>query len=96
MTASLPIVASALVLGFAGSVHCVGMCGGIAGALAQSGPRRGPAASALRALLHSGGRLASYAMAGAVAGAFGSLFAISPSALAPIRIGLGVVLVALG
>ncbi|MBK7948963.1 MAG: sulfite exporter TauE/SafE family protein [Deltaproteobacteria bacterium] len=96
MSGSIPIVGSALVLGFAGSVHCIGMCGGIAGALAQLSPRPGPAAAATRSLLHSAGRIASYATAGAAAGAFGQLFAFSDSALLPIRVLLGLVIVGIG
>jgi sulfite exporter TauE/SafE len=96
VTAPLPILASALVLGFAGSIHCVGMCGGIAGALAQMPPRRSPIGAALRSLLHSAGRLASYATAGAIAGAFGGVFAVSARALFPIRLLLGVAIVAIG
>lgn len=96
MTGSIPLVASAFVLGFAGSVHCIGMCGGIAGALGQLSPVKSPAAAATRSLLHSTGRIASYATAGAAAGAFGQLVAVSDSALLPIRIALGLVIVAIG
>ncbi|MFO0689943.1 MAG: sulfite exporter TauE/SafE family protein [Myxococcota bacterium] len=96
MSLSIPIVASACVLGFAGSVHCIGMCGGIAGALGQLTPRSTPGAAALRSLLHSGGRIASYAVAGAVAGAFGRLFAVSDASLVGVRLALGLVIVVIG
>ncbi len=59
-----------LVAGLLGSTHCVAMCGGIAAALgsAPSPARRsGPVA-----LLHQLGRISSYGMAGAVAGAAGA------------------------
>jgi sulfite exporter TauE/SafE len=63
-------------VGLAGSVHCVGMCGGIVGALSATAPARPviriaptPAAdSALRVLAYNGGRLSSYMLAGALAG----------------------------
>ena len=53
-------------IGLLGGVHCLGMCGGIVGALCLG--------SAPRLSLHlaySAGRIASYAAAGALAGAFG-------------------------
>ena len=70
-------------VGLAGSVHCVGMCGGIVGALsmAPSGaqpfpvavvtvaaPRAGVATGALRSAAYNSGRIGSYALAGALAG----------------------------
>jgi sulfite exporter TauE/SafE len=69
-------MAGALVAAFAagllGGVHCVGMCGGIAGALA--GAARG---NPLRRLLaFNAGRIASYATAGAAAGALGGIAAL--------------------
>lgn len=80
-------------VGVAGSVHCAGMCGGIAGALsAIPGPARGarrvipiaPAAggTALRLLAYNTGRIGSYmlagAMAGGLAGGAASLARIAP------------------
>lgn len=59
---------AALLVGLAGSVHCLGMCGGIAGALALGDPGRH---RVLRPLLNSGGRITSYALAGALAGGLG-------------------------
>jgi sulfite exporter TauE/SafE len=67
MDASL--LTAALLLGLAGGAHCAGMCGGIVGALASSpGSRARP--YAFTAAYHLG-RGASYAAAGAIAGAFG-------------------------
>ncbi|HEY5801532.1 MAG TPA: sulfite exporter TauE/SafE family protein [Burkholderiaceae bacterium] len=74
----LEAVAAAFVAGLAGSVHCVGMCGGIVGMLSAAGapsrktivihtaPR--PLQGLGRVLAYNGGRLASYAVAGALAG----------------------------
>jgi hypothetical protein len=63
------LAAAAFVAGLLGGVHCAGMCGGIAGSLASAS--RGPVPA--RQLAFNAGRIASYAMAGAAAGAFGSL-----------------------
>lgn len=63
------LLASALLFGLAGSTHCIGMCGGIAGSLAMSGGERG-----LRfQLAYNLGRLFSYALAGALIGQLGQL-----------------------
>jgi sulfite exporter TauE/SafE len=55
--------------GLLGGVHCAGMCGGIVAALSgQAGGRRLPLH-----LAYNGGRVLSYCLAGALAGAAGSL-----------------------
>lgn len=67
---------SALLVGFFGGVHCVGMCGGIVGALSFGLPE------AVRTRLRSAwpyhiaynlGRITSYTLAGALAGGLGGL-----------------------
>ena len=55
------------VVGLLGGTHCVGMCGGIVGALAMGGATRWS-----MHLAYNGGRLLSYAVAGALAGALGA------------------------
>jgi uncharacterized protein len=57
--------------GAAGSMHCIGMCGGFACAI--GGDARGPAASVLRHALYNVGRLSSYAFIGALVGSAGLL-----------------------
>ena len=57
--------------GFAGSFHCVGMCGGFACALGRDAG--GGAASALRHLLYNSGRLTTYVFLGGLAGALGQV-----------------------
>ncbi len=69
-------------VGLAGSVHCVAMCGGIVSAFSMA-PAARPAfpvavvaarpvaAGAQRMLAYNAGRLASYALAGALAGGLG-------------------------
>jgi sulfite exporter TauE/SafE len=67
------------VAGLVGSVHCVGMCGGIVGAFSMAAPRpafpvavvaaNAPALDgAVRVLAYNTGRIASYMAAGALAG----------------------------
>jgi sulfite exporter TauE/SafE len=55
--------------GFAGSFHCIGMCGGFACAL--GGDPRGRSATVVRHLLYNGGRFTTYCFLGGLAGALG-------------------------
>jgi sulfite exporter TauE/SafE len=57
--------------GFAGSFHCIGMCGGFACALGRD--PGGAVATAGRHLLYNTGRLTTYCFLGAVAGALGEM-----------------------
>lgn len=69
---------AALLVGLFGTVHCLAMCGGIAGALSASlAPEvRTRARAALWCQLgYNGGRVLSYAVAGAAAGLLGRLLA---------------------
>ena len=78
-------------IGLLGGVHCVGMCGGIVGAFSVAGPavKAFPIAvvtqtrsvafapeGSLRVLAFNLGRIASYMVAGAVAGLLGSIPAL--------------------
>lgn len=61
--------------GIAGSLHCVGMCGGFPLALAGAGPSR----PVLRQVLYNAGRLQALVFIGAMSGAAGAtLVAIAP------------------
>jgi uncharacterized protein len=62
-------VAAAFTAGLLGGVHCIGMCGGVAGSLAAAS--RGPAGRRIGAF--NTGRIASYSVAGALAGSVGWL-----------------------
>ncbi|MGJ8682345.1 sulfite exporter TauE/SafE family protein [Paraglaciecola sp.] len=63
---------SALLIGLAGGVHCVGMCGGIVGAFSFSIPK---SANILPyTLAYNFGRIFSYAIAGCVTGSLGKIF----------------------
>jgi sulfite exporter TauE/SafE len=63
--------------GVAGSMHCVGMCGGFACALAPDA--RGRAATIRRHLIYNGGRVFTYCFLGAVAGWIGGELFTSPA-----------------
>lgn len=67
--------------GFAGSFHCIGMCGGFACALGHDS--RGPAATGLRHFLYNSGRLTSYTFLGALAGGIGQLICTSGGVAVP-------------
>jgi uncharacterized protein len=62
---------AAFVAGIAGSGHCLGMCGGIAGALAMRRPQASFGTKAGYALAYNLSRITSYAVAGALAGLLG-------------------------
>jgi uncharacterized protein len=77
---------AAFVAGLAGSGHCLAMCGGIAGALAmRDSARAGAAARWQLALAYNLARVASYAVAGALAGLLGSTL-LRTAAVAPLSI----------
>lgn len=76
MDTSLSLLA-AFSVGFLGSLHCVGMCGGISAALGQSlgGAQRNAFSQRLTyQFLFSGGRIGSYMLAGLLAASIGEGF----------------------
>ena len=81
-------------VGLLGGTHCVGMCGGIVGALSMGAPARWS-----MHLAYNAGRILSYAMAGALVGALGAA-GLALDGQAPVRLALYLVanlmLVALG
>jgi sulfite exporter TauE/SafE len=64
---------SAFLIGIAGSVHCLGMCGGIVSAFTFVVPKGAPQWPYVFA--YNIGRILSYTMAGALTGMMGQLFA---------------------
>lgn len=70
--------------GLLGGAHCVGMCGGIVAAISLHPGGRQPF---VFQLAYSGGRIASYSMAGALAGLIGSAAFLSAT-LYPLQQGL--------
>lgn len=73
-----PTLASAALVGLAGGVHCIGMCGGVVGALSGATGQLHP--SMRLHLAYSAGRIASYAVAGGLAGSAGGLLGWAGSA----------------
>jgi uncharacterized protein len=71
--------------GFAGSFHCIGMCGGFACALGRD--PQGQAATLLRHLLYNTGRLTTYCFLGALAGALGQAICTSQGMTVPLLSG---------
>lgn len=69
------------VAGFAGSFHCLGMCGGFACALGRD--PRGRAATVERHLLYNTGRLTTYCFVGGIAGALGAVWCTSQGFAVP-------------
>ncbi len=66
---------TALTIGFLGSTHCIGMCGGIVGALSSSADptqEKSWLAQIAFHLTYNSGRIISYSIAGAIAGFIGS------------------------
>ncbi|GAB2528437.1 sulfite exporter TauE/SafE family protein [Microbulbifer agarilyticus] len=87
-------LAAALAIGFLGSSHCIGMCGGISGALGLAVPGEKPQWPKL--LGYSAGRIASYALMGLLVGSLGAFLAADLAAgLAPLRIVAGLMLIAM-
>ncbi len=91
---------TAFTIGLLGLTHCLGMCGGIVGALDAG---IGPAAKAPRSrmafhLAYNTGRIASYCIAGTLAGFLGSLAATASygNAVPVGRLIAGVMMIALG
>jgi len=93
-----PTIPGALLLGLFGSVHCVAMCGGIAGALGQVDAQAGPRRMLAQHLSYSLGRITSYALAGGVAGALGRALAgaAGPSGVSFLRVLCGLLLIGVG
>lgn len=92
MTFSYPLVAAAFVTGLLGSVHCIGMCGGIIGALSVA-PATAPVRRRWFPLLYHVGRIVSYAAAGAAAGIIGGTL-LDATALARVT-GIGAIIAGL-
>ncbi len=98
------IIISAFMLGLVGSLHCIGMCGGIAGMLhaasSTAGPDQSLGAQWRMTLAYNGGRIASYMLAGGLAALLGvSLMGLigkdSGRALAQVVSGLFMILLGL-
>jgi sulfite exporter TauE/SafE len=70
-----PLLVAGLLLGLSSSLHCIGMCSGIAASLHFSvdlGPGRSARDLVTTTLLINAGRITGYVTAGAIVGGFGS------------------------
>lgn len=90
-----PLLASALILGLLGGGHCLGMCGGLMGALTLAIPPEQRARRLRLLLAYNLGRILSYATAGLLIGLAGWAVASSPAAMA-LRVAAGLLLIAMG
>lgn len=84
-----------LIMGLVSSAHCIGMCGGIMGALSMAIP---PSASTRRWVILSAynlGRITSYTIMGLLAGFFAAQFAALGGAIV-LRVLAGLLLMAMG
>lgn len=91
----LPLLGSALILGLLGSGHCLGMCGGLMGALTLAIPPEQRARRWRLLLAYNLGRVLSYAGAGLLLGMAGVALANSPGAML-LRVIAALLLIAMG
>jgi len=91
----IPLLFSALVLGLLGGGHCLGMCGGLMGALTLAIPREQRARRVRLLMAYNLGRIISYAIAGFFSGLVGWAVANSPGATT-LRVVAALLLIAMG
>ncbi len=90
-----PLLLSALILGLLGGGHCLGMCGGLMGALTLAIPAEQRARRFRLLLAYNLGRILSYATAGLLLGTAGWALSNSPAAML-LRVVAGLLLIAMG
>ena len=90
-----PLLVSALILGLLGGGHCLGMCGGLMGALTLAIPPEQRAQRFRLLLAYNLGRILSYTVAGLLIGLAGWAVASSPAAMA-LRVVAALLLIAMG
>lgn len=86
---------AALMIGFLGGGHCIGMCGGVMAALSFAIPADQKARRWRVLLSYNAGRIASYTLIGVLAGALGFQLS-SGHGLSVLRIIAGLLLIAMG
>ncbi|WP_122864490.1 sulfite exporter TauE/SafE family protein [Pseudomonas viridiflava] len=91
----IPLLFSALVLGLLGGGHCLGMCGGLMGALTLAIPREQRARRMQLLMAYNLGRIVSYAIAGFFSGLVGWAVANSTGATT-LRVVAALLLIAMG
>ncbi|WP_332822070.1 sulfite exporter TauE/SafE family protein [Pseudomonas sp.] len=90
-----PLLLSALILGLLGGGHCLGMCGGLMGALTLAIPAEQRAQRLQLLLAYNFGRIFSYALAGLLLGLAGWALASSPAAML-LRVVAALLLISMG
>lgn len=90
-----PQLLSAFILGLLGGGHCLGMCGGLMGALTLAIPREQQGRRLRLLLAYNLGRVASYAVIGLLVGMLGWAVASSPGATA-MRVIAALLLITMG
>lgn len=90
-----PLLLSALILGLLGGGHCLGMCGGLMGALTLAIPPEQRTRRFSLLLTYNLGRILSYATAGLLIGLGGWALASSPAAMA-LRVVAALLLISMG
>lgn len=95
MSELVPLLLSALVLGLLGGGHCLGMCGGLMGALTMVIPADQRAKRLRLLMAYNLGRVLSYAVAGFVIGLAGWAVANSPAAMV-LRVVAALLLITMG
>ena len=91
----LPLLVSALILGLLGGGHCLGMCGGLMGALTLAIPPEQRRRRFQLLLAYNLGRIFSYSLAGLLLGLAGWALAASPLVLG-LRVVAALLLIAMG
>jgi len=91
----VPLLGSALVLGLLGGGHCLGMCGGLMGALTLAIPAEQRGRRLRLLVAYNLGRILSYACAGLLLGLAGWALASSPAAMA-LRVVAALLLIVMG
>ena len=81
MTDLLPQLISALILGLLGGGHCLGMCGGLMGALSLAIPAERRHQRLRLLVAYNAGRILSYTAAGLLLGLAGWALASGPLAV---------------
>ncbi|MEK1943852.1 MAG: sulfite exporter TauE/SafE family protein [Pseudomonas sp.] len=90
-----PLLVSAVILGLLGGGHCLGMCGGLMGALTLAIPPEQRSRRFRLLLAYNLGRICSYACAGLLIGTAGWAVANSPAVMV-LRVVAALLLIAMG
>jgi len=89
------VILPLFIMGLVSSAHCIGMCGGIMGALTMAIPQNAKRSRWLILVAYNIGRICSYAFMGALAGLFAAQFAAMGGGIV-LRVLAGTLLIAMG